>query len=459
MTFLIVGETPAARKVCATLEAQCSIVHLMAPTDAELARTLASPLTAAAILVREDVHALRYALAIAHLAPALQQVVTVFDRTMAGQLRSFLPQCTVFSPASIAAPSIAGPSLDPETLWVRAQDDHIRQIVSAAAGRFDVRRTPASPVSRRRRISRAVSWNRPRHHDTGTRLMFAGLFGLLAVLLIDWAWLALAGHHDIGSAFLDAARVVATVGPGPTGPSGVYGIWSGLAMLATIGFTAVFTAGLIDRLFEPRLLSMVGARAVPRRDHVIVVGMGQLGVRLCELLVNLGIPVVGLERSRSARWLPVARSLGVPVLIGDGTERSVLQRLHLDRCRSLAAVGSDDLDNISVAVAATAVSPGTRVVLRAGEQEAIAETRSLLPLGVIRDVTELAAAFVIAEFTGDAAAAVLTAPDGTYAHYESGAVQKIDVSSRDDCPHPLPAATGQRCSCGRAATATLHTRS
>ncbi|GAA2828501.1 NAD-binding protein [Kribbella solani] len=438
MTFLIVGETPAARRVCATLEARCAIEHLGAPTDAELARVLAAPVTAAAILVREDVHALRYALAIAHLAPALRQVVTVFDRTMAGQLRSLLPQCTVFSPASIAAPGIAGPSLDPELLWVQAHDDQVRQIVSGANGTPDVRHAPPARPGRRRRIIRAFRWNHPHQHDTGTRLMFLGLFGLLTVLLIDWAWLVLAAHHDPTGAFLDAARVVATVGPGPTGTGGGYAIWSGLAMLATIGFTSIFTAGLIDRLFEPRLLSMVGSRSVPRRDHVIVVGMGQLGVRLCELLLNLGVPVIGLERSRSARWLPVARGLGIPVVIGDGTERSVLKRLRLDRCRSLAAVGSDDLDNLAVAVAATAVAPGTRVVLRAGEQEAIAETRSLLPLGVIRDVTELAAAFVITEFGGEAAAGVLTAADGTYARLRSGAVQRVTVAARDECPHPRP---------------------
>jgi hypothetical protein len=72
----------------------------------------------------------------------------------------------------------------------------------------------------------------------------------------------------------------------------------------------------------------------------------------------------------------------------------------LSRCLGLAAVGSDDLDNIAVAVAAAAVSPRTRVVVRAGEHEAIAETRSLLPLGVIRDVTEMAATFVVAVLLG-----------------------------------------------------------
>jgi Trk K+ transport system NAD-binding subunit len=230
--------------------------------------------------------------------------------------------------------------------------------------------------------------------------------------------------------------VVATVGPGPAEASGAYAVWSGLAMLSAIGFTSLFTAGLIDRLFEPRLLSMVGSRAAPKKDHVIVVGLGQLGVRLCELLLTIGVPVVGVERSRRAPYLPMARSLGIPIVIGDGTERQVLHRLRLDRCMAVAAVGSDDLDNVSVAVAASAVAPDTRVVLRAGEQEAIAETRSLLPLGLIRDVTELAAAFVVNELRGDSTARILAADDAIFAQSAAGAINHVHLSNRADCPHP-----------------------
>jgi Trk K+ transport system NAD-binding subunit len=79
------------------------------------------------------------------------------------------------------------------------------------------------------------------------------------------------------------------------------------------------------------------------------------------------------------------------VVVEHGVDRAVLERLGLRRAVALAAVGSDEFDNIAVAIAANAVSADTRVVLRAGEQEAIAETRSLLPLGVTRDVLGLAA--------------------------------------------------------------------
>jgi Trk K+ transport system NAD-binding subunit len=80
---------------------------------------------------------------------------------------------------------------------------------------------------------------------------------------------------------------------------------------------------------------------------------------------------------------------------GHGGDREVLERVGLRRALALAAVGSDENDNIAVAIAANAIAPGTRVVLRAGEQEAIAETRSLLPLGVTRDVWSIAAAHVV----------------------------------------------------------------
>ena len=107
------------------------------------------------------------------------------------------------------------------------------------------------------------------------------------------------------------------------------------------------------------------------------------------------MPVVGVERDPAAPQLHVARALRIPVVAGHGGDREVLERVGLRRALALAAVGSDENDNIAVAMAANAIAPGTRVVLRAGEQEAIAETRSLLPLGVTRDVWSIAAAHIV----------------------------------------------------------------
>jgi Trk K+ transport system NAD-binding subunit len=131
--------------------------------------------------------------------------------------------------------------------------------------------------------------------------------------------------------------------------------------------------------------------------------------------------------------------MGIPVLIGSGSERRLLEKLRLSRCLALAAVGSDDLDNIAVAVAAAAVSAQTRVVLRAGEHEAIAETRSLLPLGVIRDVTEIAATFVVAVLLGRDVRGVVAGRDTMHLLTKAGECEPFMVSGKEECRHtPVP---------------------
>lgn len=432
--FLVVGQTPVARRVCATLEQRGQVRHLIEPGDAELQDALHAPVRAAAVLERGDVKALRYALALAHIDPSLRQVVTVFDRTMSDQLQSFLPQATVFSPAAVSAPGIAGPALSDQLVWSCPEPDREVRVGRSSDGALVESHHPLSRAQWLPRALAVLRWDH-RHHDAGTQLLVLGLLGLAAILLTDWVWLMLEGHHSVSGALLDAARVVATVGPGPAETSPGHALWSALAMLATIGLTAMFTAGMIDRLIEPRFLSMVGSKTVPRGGHVIVVGMGQLGVRLCEVLLDLGVPVVGVERDRSAPWLPTAQRLGVPVFVGDGKERQVLEKLRVGRCRALVAVGSDDLDNISVAVATAAVSPTTRVILRAGEQEAIAETRSLMPLGVIKDVTEIAAAFVLSSLLEESLSGAFDVDGQPFVRLSESRFEPALVSSRDGCLH------------------------
>jgi voltage-gated potassium channel Kch len=189
--------------------------------------------------------------------------------------------------------------------------------------------------------------------------------------------------------------VVATVGPGVAGGPAWYELASAGAMLATIAFTALVTAGLVDRAVSSRPVAVVGRRVLPRSGHVVVVGLGQVGVRLCLRLRGMNVPVVAVERDPLGTNLRLARDNGIPVLIGDASERRMLDRLRLDAARALACMGSDDLDNVEVAVAARAVSPEVRVVLRAGEHPAIAETRSLFHVGAVCDIVAFTALAVV----------------------------------------------------------------
>ncbi|MCX5562916.1 TrkA family potassium uptake protein [Streptomyces sp. NBC_00038] len=433
--FVVIGETHLAGRVCATLHTgPHTIEHLARPRDEDLRTAMGRRPNGVAVLLHDDVAALRYALAVAHLSPTTPLVVTVFDRTVADELSRLLPQCEVTSPADLVAPSLAGPCLDPDVVAVQWQGERIR----AVRENRDTLCTEDWHGKPRPRWRHRAGWalRQLRPHDAGTRLLIVGMLAVLAVLAGDWAWLV--GHgHPPAEAFFDAARVVAGVGPA-VAPADAHGyqVLSALAMLGTVAFTALFTAGVVERMLGPRLIGLVGPRTLPRSGHVIVVGMGQVGMRLCVELRRLGVPVVGVERDPQTSTARLARSLGVPVMTGNGGDRHMLERLRLRHARALAAVGSDDLDNIAVAIAAHGVAAHTRVLIRAGEHEAIAETRSLLPMGTVRDVTGMAAAYVVARLLGEPVVGVVAHQEHVYLHSPDGSFPRSAPPDEARCTHP-----------------------
>jgi len=401
---VVIGDTEVARRTCASLsEAGWQVHHLLEPTDAELSAALSAQVCAVAVLIRGDVTALRYALLVEHLLPRVRLVITVFDRTVADQLVRVVPNCQVTSPADSAVPSIIAACLGDDIVSVEQGDSGPVLVVDDGDG-----------------VTSVLAWQRPhgrmwwlwngitgqvRAHDVTTRILITGLLGLLLTLVTDWVLSAVVLHEGGLRAFYIATRVVATVGPGDaeqTAPSW-YLLFSGFCMLATIGFTALFTAGVVNRLLSARSVGIVGVRTLPTRDHVVVVGLGQVGLRLSVRLRQLGVPVVVVERDPRANNLRLAKRAGVPVLIAHAEDRATLERLNLRRARALAAMGADDLDNVEVAIAARAVAPGARIVLRAGDDDVIAETRSLFRIGQVRDVSALTARAVTAYLAAETA--------------------------------------------------------
>lgn len=440
--YVVVGATMLARWVCASLtDAGRHVQHLPRPDDTALRTALAGDCQGLAVLLHDDHAVLRSTLAAAHVAPDVPIVASIFDRTVAGQLRRLIPWSVPSTPGDLVASSLAGPCLGPDFVALQAAHDGGRQRHGTA-----VLREGDRLVTRPWRPSRQDRWGarlgrlsgQLRPVDGGGRILLLGLVGLLVVLLADWAYLAMQLREEPAIALFDAARVVATVGPAdPVEGRPGYLVISALAMLVTVALTAAFTAGLVEWLLGPRLVGIVGRRALPRRGHVIVVGLGQVGFRLCQELTALGVPVVGVERSAAAPGVRLARTLRIPVVVGDAEDRAVLERVGLGRARALAAVGSDDLDNLAVAVTARAVAPATRVVLRAGDDATIGETRSLLPLGTTRDVTAAAAGWVVAQLLGERPGVLVADVHEVHLDLPGRGLTPWPTPPRDRCPHVL----------------------
>jgi hypothetical protein len=431
---LIVGDTPEARRTCAALIARGDeVVHLRSPSDSDLAEVLDQRVSSLAVLLHSDTQALRYCLSAEHLRPGLPMFVALFDKTAADQLVAVVPNCRVMSPADVALPSLVAACLSDELVGATRDGERWMAHPRSGGAPFPLH------LSRRQRMDARVgiALGQLRPHDSGSRILLAGAVGILLILGVDTVLGLSVLHESAVAAFQAAARTIATVGPAVVEPERAsYMIFAALAMLITIGLTAMFTAGIVEHLLSGRHVGLVGRRVLPQRGHVVVVGMGQVGVRLAAELKALGLGVVGIERDISAPNLVTARALGIPVHVGDAARRRVLRRVRADRAVALCAAGSDELDNVAVAVTARAVSPTLRVVLRAGNHDVIVETQSLFRIGTVCDVTGLTACYVVHSLLDQAPAAVFSQESGVVVVDEAG-VRRREPQVVRDCGHPL----------------------
>jgi len=85
------------------------------------------------------------------------------------------------------------------------------------------------------------------------------------------------------------------------------------------------------------------------RNHVIICGLGQIGLRLAYQFKKEGLHVVAIETRGRTESLRKADSIGIPVIIGDARKEKYLKRAKFSRASRIFAVCSEDSTNISIA--------------------------------------------------------------------------------------------------------------
>ena len=436
--IVVIGHTDVGRRTCALLAARgVRTHHLDDPTDAELRSALSGDVDGVAVLLHDDMRALRYSLVVEHVRPGIRLFVAMFDGTARTQLERSVPNCVVLSPAAIAVPSMVAAAISPGHVAVRrATSPDTRQWVTIDAEpgvEEAIIRPFVVPAHLRRRGLLGTLRGQLRPYDSGSAVLLGGAFGLIAVIIIDM--LVGLRHESFTRALYDAARTTATIAAPDLPDEPAVLIWGTVAALLVMGFTAAFAAGIVNHLLSGRHVALVGRRVIPRSGHVVVAGMGQVGVRLAQELRAMGVAVVGVERSADAPALPIARDRGIAVAIGDATSRRVLRRAGLLHAVAIVAAASEERDNIAVAISAQAVDENVTIVIRAGADDAIDETRSLFHIGSVVDVNGLTSAFVAQAMTDVAPYSVVAVDDRLLALDRDGTVTAVMTGGmvRCDC--------------------------
>jgi Trk K+ transport system NAD-binding subunit len=206
-------------------------------------------------------------------------------------------------------------------------------------------------------------------------------------------------HLDVLTSMYFTVETVATVGYGDYSFARQSPWMEGFAIalmvlgitLVTVSF-ALFTNVLVSRRIEQSL----GRRRVPgMAGHVVVVGLGSVGIRVVEGLLAAGRRVVVVEHDETNRYLGRARALGVPVVIADATQRQTHTTVNLSEASAVAILTSSDLTNIETGLAVRE-SLGERwqdvpVVLRVFDRELARMMERNFGFGHVRSTSALAA--------------------------------------------------------------------
>ena len=132
-----------------------------------------------------------------------------------------------------------------------------------------------------------------------------------------------------------------------------------------------------------------------------------MGIRVVEGLLAVGRDVVVIERDPSGRYLARARSLGVPVVVGDATTRTVLNQAGLPHATAIAAMTSSDLANVETALVARSMSAEhhertspLRVVVRVFDTALADQVERRFSIHAVRSTSALAAPWFVGAALG-----------------------------------------------------------
>ncbi len=111
------------------------------------------------------------------------------------------------------------------------------------------------------------------------------------------------------------------------------------------------------------------ALASTYRNHIIVCGLGKLGYRVAQQLLDFGEEVVGVEVEAERPFVGVLRQLNVPVIVSDARRRDVLVQAGIEYASAVLACTQDDLTNLDIALDARELNPQVKVVMRMFDAE------------------------------------------------------------------------------------------
>jgi voltage-gated potassium channel len=104
-------------------------------------------------------------------------------------------------------------------------------------------------------------------------------------------------------------------------------------------------------------------------NHIILVGLGHLGFRVAEELVNIQQEIVIVEANPKADLINSIKAMGIPVIQDDATRETALESAGVKNARAIILCTQNDSLNLKVALKARRLNPEIQVIIRIFEDD------------------------------------------------------------------------------------------
>jgi Trk K+ transport system NAD-binding subunit len=414
------------------------------------------------ILTSDDLVNISTALIVRHLNPDIHIVVRLFNQNLLARLGKAVKNTSTLSVSALTAPLLAATALTGQTLGsfqlesgrfqvaeVAVPEGHalVGQRIGAAAGSYGV--VPLAHLSTRGndrfllevdaearleardglvvcgdprnvkllraevsdealphlrwagRLRRAgrVAWRTAGEVDAAVKICTSILLFVVFVSTLLF-------HHWVGTGFAESLyRTISVIATG----ADMHGerlddlpkVFLSILRITGAALIAAFTAIVTNYLLRARLSGALEVRRIPEGGHVIVCGLGNLGFRVLEELLQYGERVVVIEQQRDGRFMAAARRLGAAIIIGDATVLEILRLAHAASARAVVAATKDELGNLEIALLARELNPNQRVVVRLIDPQLAQTLREEANIRFALSIPALAAPAFVAALFGD----------------------------------------------------------
>ena len=381
---------------------------------------------ALALVDQDDVANVDAALIAREVNPTVRIVLRMFNPVLGEGVAAMLGDCGVLSGSEIAAPAFVAAALGediptyvrlPDQLLVvgqRAEVSDPNDLVCGLAITIGTNGPVTLPEDEDaadmvlvRAYGRQAQPPKPRHRHPlrAARLLFSRnlriiLGGLSFVLLAGTTTLAIVDKISPWKAMYLTVLTALGGANADLHASGIEQVLEVVLVVVGVALVPALTAAVVEVIVKARLAIAAGGLVEPISDHVIVVGLDNIGTRVIQELHNFGVNVVAVDKSDQARGVQVARQLGIPVIIGAANTAETLRAASAETCRALVMLTVDDVANLEAALLARTLNRRVRVVLRLFDEDFAGRVKRAFAIDASRSVSYLAAPVFAAAMVG-----------------------------------------------------------